>query len=296
MEPNSNASTTKPADQLTTTEPATQSKSNKPLLAITIVTSVLALVGIGFGVYGMLQDNNRNCPNTSNDTVCPTTDSSSQQKPTTQTAPSTAEITKLLEDKYGLKPVTNTFGDTLVGYLDDFDESAKIVQTIYAANSILSEAQYPSEAPMYIRTVSYDVFNNAYKQYFAGEDLKKQDYDLKAIGVTKIVYLPEEDKYEIYYRDGLGGYSFVDKIVKVMDTAGTENGFVATVATATIDTQVKQDASMSVSKVGYGDGSEYYYILIPNEDMSEIYDSVSLYDFSFVNENGEYKLASIQKK
>lgn len=296
MEPNSNTPATEPTGQLTATKPVTQSKSNKPLLATAIVASILALAGISFGVYGMFQDKDHNCPNTSNDAVCPTINSDPQQNPTTQTTPSTTEVTKLLEDKYRLEPVANTFGDGLVGYFDNFDEAAKIVQTIHAADNILGEAQHPSEAPMYIRTVSYDDFNNVYKQYFAGEDLKKQDYDLKAMAVTKVVYLPEEDKYEIYYRDGLGGYSFVDKIVKVMDTAGTENGFIATIATVTIDTEVKQDVSMNVSKVGYGDGSEYYYILIPNEDMSEIYDSVSLYDFSFVNENGEYKLASIQKK
>lgn len=59
MEPNSNASTIEPADQPKVTEPTAQPKSNKPLLVTTIITSLLALAGIGASIYFFMDSNNK---------------------------------------------------------------------------------------------------------------------------------------------------------------------------------------------------------------------------------------------
>ena len=59
MESNSNTPTTKPADQPKVTEPTAQPKSNKPLLATAIITSILALAGIGASVYFFMDSNNK---------------------------------------------------------------------------------------------------------------------------------------------------------------------------------------------------------------------------------------------
>ena len=99
--------------------PPEKPKKSKGLLCATILFAILALAGIGFGVYGMFFNKSPECI-----TNCGTNDITITDD--TDTAPSVSEVQKILEDKYGFVEIQNVFADGIFRKLDNFDQESKI--------------------------------------------------------------------------------------------------------------------------------------------------------------------------
>ena len=266
-------------------------KSSKAPWAVAAVTSVLAVAGIAFGVYGMMKPTEAPAPKTetTEDTEEPPKDSSNTKQTIT-----VSEVEKLLKDKFQINPVQNTLWDEIVSTYNNFDESAKIIQTIKLSDNLIDqEKEYSSNEPSYTRKVSYSTLNNEYKKLFSEKDLEKKDYNFDAITIKSMKYNKEDDGFMITYADGLGGVSFIDKITKVVDVSENETGFKATVVTAIIDRMVIQEEIGPANQTSMDDGNMHNYIIISDKDMNAIYETISQYEFNFIGSDGEYKLISI---
>ena len=57
----------------------------------------------------------------------------------------------------------------------------------------------------------------------------------------------------------------------------------------------QQDAEEFLGKSSQGDGKWFYEIIMADDILEEIRDSLSAYEFNFVNDDDEYKLVSIEK-
>ena len=271
----------------TASTPAEPAKKSKGLLAATIIFASLAIAGIGFGVYGMFFQPKPTC-----ETNCASNTDNQSADNQSETAPTIAEVSELLKEKYGFDAIENTFSDDLFRHMNNFDQAAKIHFTIRNSNNILSEPNYPSTDPYFTREVSYDALNSQYQYYFGNTDnIKKEDYEIESLGISKIVYLSEKDAFEVYYRDGIGGYSTIEQINKVVDTYSTRDGFMATIISVNVDSSPKGSAAYWGS-----DGvTEHYSINLSEDDLDDIAESLSAYKFGFIKEDGEYKLVSIEK-
>lgn len=278
----------KTLDAETATEATNAVKKPRGLVVTAVITSILAVAGVAFGVYGMLGP--------VEEPVAPG-DISQEEDQEAESVPSVAEVTKLLADKYGFDGAEMLlFNDSLAENLDDFGLEAKLMIVTMDKSTVdnsYEKCDYREEIGSCVYKVGYDKFNERYHYYFAGEDLAKTDYDLANRIPYKLVYLADTDEFEVYFPDGgIGGYSTKYLIGKVSSVRATIDGYVATVVTAEIDTKIDGDYDGAYST---GDDKWTNYVMISEEDLAKIQDSLSAYEFEFVVEDGESKLVNIRK-
>lgn len=267
-------------------------KKSKGLIATATIMTILALAGIGFGVYGMFFYEKPTCEincSENNSEV----DSESDDPENTNTAPTVSEVQQLLKTKYGFEEVRNTFGTGIASSiwerLDSFNDRLKIAYTIKSSEDILSEADW-TQNPV-IRYADYNALNERYKLLFGNDnDLPKntEEYEIDSYAITKAVYVPESDSYEIYFANGLGGAPKDYILSKVIDVTGSEESFTATVASIVVDSRV-EDRVVNTNP----DNGNYFTTMSP-EYLTETQESLTSHKLNFIKENGEYKLISIK--
>lgn len=259
-------------------EPAPAKKS-KGLIALSVIAIVLAIAGAAFGVYYFMDSNNKSSEidnlrtkitllkteteteteiELEEDTSIATTETSSNK-----TTVTIAEAEKLLEDKFDFKGPYRPMFDGWYRYVEKFDQSSKILFTIYHNRDKFSLLGQDSS-----QTISYDVLNSSYTYYFGDkEPLEKKSYTLDSNAyLNEIIYHPETDNFSVTFPDGIGGTTPVLIYYKVAKTIATNNGFNAIVVSA-----YTSEADMDPPVV------------------------LSAYEFKFVKEDNEYKLTSIEK-
>ncbi len=257
-------------------EPAPAKKS-KGLIALSVIAIVLAIAGAAFGVYYFMDSNNKSSEidnlrtkitllktetetetKLEEDTSIATTETSSNK-----TTVTIAEAEKLLEDKFDFKGPYRPMFDGWYRYVEKFDQSSKILFTIYHNRDKFSLLGQDSS-----QTISYDVLNSSYTYYFGDkEPLEKKSYTLDSNAyLNEIVYHPETDNFSVTFPDGIGGTTPELIYYKVAKTIATNNGFNAIVVSA-----YTSEADMDPPAV------------------------LSAYEFKFVKEDNEYKLTSIEK-
>lgn len=279
MEPNTNPG----ASLETNNTEATPTKKSKGLLIATVIFAILAIAGIGAGAYFFMDSNNKSTENANlrtkinllqaetgtelvekqeNDTTVTIVIPSSKESSTTTTEAEgpVTEAEELLRDKYGFRTSVKPLYDGWYHYIDNFDQASKILFTIY-------KAEFGS-GQQGIGTISYDNFNSSYVYFFSNtEPLEKKTYELNSkAAIDKIVYQPETDSFSVEWPDGLGGDTPRRWHYQVINTANTTNGFKATVAS-----------------------------VITEPEDTIVSGSMAAYEFNFIEEDGEYKLISIEK-
>jgi hypothetical protein len=257
-------------------EPAPAKKS-KGLIALSVIAIVLAIAGAAFGVYYFMDSNNKSSEidnlrtkitllktkteteiELEEDTSIATTETSSNK-----TTVTIAEAEKLLEDKFDFKGPYRPMFDGWYRYVEKFDQSSKILFTIYHNRDKFSLLGQDSS-----QTISYDVLNSSYTYYFGDkEPLEKKSYTLDSNAyLNEINYHPETDNFSVTFPDGIGGTTPELVYYKVAKTIATNDGFNAIVVSA-----YTSEADMDPPAV------------------------LSAYEFKFVKEDNEYKLTSIEK-
>ena len=108
----------------------------------------------------------------------------------------------------------------------------------------------------------------------------------------------ESDTNKFKFGDGTTAWTLlpyaVDTSGKVDKVTNTDDGFKATILAVTLDSVVRKDAK-EVLGPGIIDGVEYYEINMTDDVLEKIRNSLSAYEFNFIDDNGEYKLVSIEK-
>lgn len=283
------ATTTAPLnDEVKISEEKTSAGKPHGLIVAVVMTSILAIVGVAFGIYGMLRP--------VEPPVVPTNPEGTAQEEEQEIAgtPSVAEVTELLADKYGFKDAQGIlFKDNLASSLDDFGLEAKLMLVAMSdgIRKPYEECDYRPEANSCVYTTSYDDFNAQYQRYFGGEDLVKTDYDLSGRIPYKLVYLADSDGFEIYFPDGIGGIELVQILSKVSNVYATDNGYTALVLTAKVNMDMTYESGGSVLE----DGAWVEHAQMPEENLEAIQKSLTAYEFEFIVEDGESKLTEIQR-
>lgn len=275
-------------------------KSKGPVICSALCI-ILALSGIGFGVYGMFFQEKASTP-------VEEKGGSAVQKE----APSREKVAELLKNKYAIKDINREgwCGGTLVSVLkgedsEEFNESTKLAlilnENYSTAIIAVTEEEYDAcEGSCSLRTISYADLNQKYHYYFGSDkDLEKKtysdlgEYGLPVISGNAVVYNQETDKFEVKFMDGLGCAHVPDWYYnKISSVTATENGFIATSVVTHID------ATKAIAEGFTGDsecGGPRSYKCPIIEEGSVSADS-SVYDLSFVEEDGEYKLVNVTKK
>ena len=264
-------------------------KKFKSLITLSVITTILAIAGIAFGIYGIFFQTKETCQTncTQNQNNYSVDILSTDESPLTIT-----EATALVE-KYGFEEQIMVFGDSLATFIDNYDQNAKLVYAIHESKGNLSEANFSSVEPVYTRTISYEDLNNKYNYYY-GSTLEKSNYELKSFELIKMEYTPDNDLFTIYYRDGLGGFSTKWLLNRIISVSGTDESPSVITTSVTIDADVRQSKEYSIGTSSDGK-NEYYDIYMDKEDLKLIQESLKAYKFNFTKKDGEYKLVSIEK-
>ena len=125
------------------------------------------------------------------------------------------------------------------------------------------------------------------------EEIEKKDYLFKN-AISEVIYRQEDDSFEIKFLDGLGGMSSVEMFNKIVGIKKTENGFSATILRVDFDQAAHSTDPNSIFESSNGT-TKLYNMLLSDEDKNTIKESLSAYEFRFIDEEGGYKLSSIQK-
>lgn len=266
--------------------------SGKGWRIATIVASVVAICGIGFGVYGIffyktgepISDNNETIPETQEDVSI-----------TEKNLPSVETINSLLREKYKL------FDQ------DNFTANAGTILSDYAYNEdgeglgeagklfLIVREEYPNpncNDTVCYRTVTYKDLNDKYHEYFSNSANinKGVDYTNKHIfiGVDSIKY-KEDDSFEITYPNAIGGtLPSIGYYTNIVDTERNSDGDIVAMA---IVTKVDAENAKLYGTAGCLEAFECPYI-----NMKTIKVGSSLYRYVFVEEDGIYKLTDIVKR
>ena len=277
-------------------EPPKKPKSKKALIWCLSILTVIALAAATVFAYLYFTQ-----PKTVSEVTTVTeeineTETTEESSKNNKAIPSPAEIAKLLSDKYDLKEEDTTlcYGTKIACSMNDFDTNAKIQFTIDSASDNLFSNEKEIEGGTVItREIKYDDLNNLFQDYFSSsESIAKEDRELTPGGaILGIKYLPESDSFEVRFANGLGGTSTAGFFNKVVEVKGNEERFEAIV----LSVIVNHVAYLSeASHLDYNGGNFHVSVLLP-EEIDKIVDSLSAYRLFFTEENGEYKLTSIEK-
>lgn len=272
-----------------------KNKGGNGLKAFAAIASILAICGIGFGVYGMFF-NNTNTTSTSDN--CATTVSGQENTSSVVQGnlPSVGTITNLLSEKYGLFDdggVSVPFGNILTDYV--YGENGEGLSEAGKLFLVISK-EYPSTGCNDVKctkTISYEDLNNKYHEYFGdSNNIKKgADYTSKHIfiGVESIKNTADGDSFEVVYPNAIGGtYPASRYYTNIVDVERNSNGGITATAIAT-----KFDAE-DMKLAGTSSCLDAWEC--PIVDMKSIDVSSNLYKYNFIEEDGTYKLVDIVKK
>lgn len=280
-------------------KPTMETKKSKAPAICSALCIILALAGVGFGVYGMFFNNNNKTTSSDAGTSTPTSDTNgSDKKEITKEAPSTKEIAKVLENKYGVEEFNNSGcgGSAALKLLngEDLDNKFRMAFIIQKDFYNVQELKYDDcDGMCDYEDISYDDINEKYHLYFGNSnDIEKEDYTgLKIMGIEEAKYIEATDSFRVKYLGGLG-CAFVPAgfYVNVASVEADGEEYTALVSAIHLD---------ATDVVSYGarisDCSDDVYNC-PILDLDSLVLEESFYDLIFIKEDGEYKIAGIAKR
>ena len=267
-------------------------KSGNGLKIATAIACIVAVCGIGFGIYGMFFHETKTSDDDSLKNVSATQEGDGNTI-VQKELPSIETITGLLKDKYKLfdqDSYTASVGTILSDYIyndgsEGLDDTGKLF--------LLVKQEYPNPGCEDVRchkTITYNDLNNKYHEYYGNsEDIKKGiNYTYKniMIGVENIEYIEGDDSFEITYPNAIGGRNpSSGYYTNIVDIERVNEGSVA--ATAIVTKVDAENAKL------YGTRSCLEVSECPYIDMNTLVVKSSLYEYVFVEEDGLYKLTGI---
>lgn len=261
-------------------QPITQViKKSKGPVVCSALCIILALAGIGFGVYGMFF----------NKPSAPAAKSDDNTSTVTEEIPSRETVAKLLKDKYDLDEYNaETCGGRILtaGVFDndgDFDSLVKVSLILKKEYLRVDRTDFNECNGLCVYdTISYDELNEkAHKLFGNSYDLAKEGYGKPYVtGIDDVEYVAESDSFKVKYITGIGCANYpVGDYVNVVDVKATDNGFTASVSVLMLDI------------LKWNETHDYYI-----DDLSEAKTEQKAYSLDFIEEDGEYKLVNVTKK
>lgn len=275
-----------------------EKKDEKGWKIATVIASVVAVCGIGFGVYGMFfNDTDKKVTNNTDANIAIDVNSDTK-KETTKEIPSKKDITEVLNDKYDVKEFNNSScgGSTMTSLFDheEFGDKFKLGFIIKKYFFNIQEMQYNNcDGLCEYKTISYDEINEKNHLYFGNSnDLEKKDYDdLHIMGLEEAKYIEETDSFRIKYLGGLGcAYNPIGFYVNIANVEVDEDTFTALASVFYLDAT---EATSFGERSSNCDSSAYN---CPIVDMESLKTENSIYEFKFIEEDGEYKLTGVTKR
>ena len=269
-------------------------KSQKPLIWCLGILALIGLVAAVVFAYLYFTPPNNSQSNTQSQTQ----ETEKDDEPDSP-LPTVAEVRRLLSEKYKFKE--EGVGDlcfsreSIACGMDDFSQESKIQYTIFNIDDSKYTISTSNDgSPLIVKSIKYGELNNQFKNFFGStEEIEKKDYLFKN-AISEVIYRQEDDSFEIKFLDGLGGMSSVEMFNKIVGIKKTENGFSATILRVDFDQAAHSTDPNSIFESSNGT-TKLYNMLLSDEDKNTIKESLSAYDFRFIDEEGGYKLSSIRK-
>lgn len=269
-------------------------KSQKPLIWCFGVLALIGLVAAAVFAYLYFTPPNNSQSNTQSQAQ-----ETKKDDELDSALPTVAEVRRLLSEKYKFKE--EGVGDlcfsreSIACGMDDFSQESKIQYTIFNIDDSKYTISTSNDgSPLIVKSIKYEELNNQFKDFFGStEEIEKKDYLFKN-AISEVIYRQEDDSFEIKFLDGLGGMSSVEMFNKIVGIKKTENGFSATILRVDFDQAAHSTDPNSIFESSNGT-TKLYNMLLSDEDKNTIKESLSAYEFRFIDEEGGYKLSSIQK-
>ena len=269
-------------------------KSQKPLIWCLSILTLISLVAAVVFAYLYFTPPNNSQSNTQSQAQ----ETKKDDEPDIP-LPTVAEVRRLLSEKYKFKE--EGVGDlcfskeSIACGMDDFSQESKIQYTIFNIDDSKYAISTSNDgSPLIVKSIKYEELNNQFKDFFGStEEIEKKDYLFKN-AISEVIYRQEDDSFEIKFLDGLGGMSSVEMFNKIVGIKKTENGFSATILRVDFGQAAHSTDPNSIFESSNGT-TKFYNMLLSDEDKNTIKESLSAYEFRFIDEEDGYKLSSIRK-
>ncbi|MBR3254256.1 hypothetical protein IKF88_00805 [Candidatus Saccharibacteria bacterium] len=288
------------ADAGTSMTPVVENKqkSGNGLKIATVIACVVAICGIGFGVYGMVQNSQKDSEiaklkgeNSTQNTV--------DQDDNTDTnvdgnAISVTEAEKILAKyigegnstmAYGLNTSYNTFTSDFNGQQEAFLTYSSISDNEKETVSCVEERYEKGDCTG--KSISYDLMSEKYQSLFGDySSIEKKNYAFQ--NFFYLVYDDSINAYREFILPG-GGYSPVIAAHKVASVKKAGEKMVVSLIFAELNTDVEVAAGIcGPTSLGGGLG-------VTEDTLNEMVDSMSIYEFTLSPYNGSYVLTGVEK-
>lgn len=269
-------------------------KSGNGLKIATAIACIVAVCGIGFGVYGMVQSSQKDSEIAKLKEENPTQNTADQDDNTGTNvdgnAMSVTEVEKILT-KYigegnstmasGLNASYNTFTSDFNGQQEAFLTYSSISDNEKETVSCVEERYEKGDCTG--KSISYDLMSEKYQSLFGDySSIEKKNYAFQ--NFFYLVYDDSINAYREFILPG-GGYSPVVAAHKVASVKKAGEKMVVSLIFAELNTVVEVAAGIC-GPTGLG---------VTEDTLNEMVDSMSIYEFTLSPYNGSYVLTGVEK-
>ncbi|MBQ9020041.1 hypothetical protein IJ096_01835 [Candidatus Saccharibacteria bacterium] len=276
--------------------PSTPHNPNRKFIIAIVILTILALGGIGFGAYGMIQLNNANNNKTSSKESTTITNNQEtietvEENNTTEPA---AAPTKSEAVKFAMRTLINKY---IVS--DYYTEASNIFQVGLQDEEYRMLVAVKSSNSSYIPNTSgiyhYDPLNNIYKDLFGqDQNLTKKDYNSPCA-----TYSFSNNSFK-YSTVGCGGSLIPSVTYTIADYYLSDDNLIIDTAYALTEYNPEKTQNNEIAKyieLSNGETFEFYPSQMTNEQaLAKVQDSVPHYRFTFTPEStGNYVLTAFSQ-
>ncbi len=273
-------------------------KNGNGLKVATVIACIMAVCGIGFGVYGMVQSSQKDSEiaklkgdNSTQNTV--------NQDDNTDTnvdrnVISVAEAEKILAKyigegnntiAYGLNASYNTFTSDFNDQQEAFLTYSSISDNEKETVSCVEERYEKGDCTG--KSISYDLMSEKYQSLFGDySSIEKKNYTFQ--NFFYLVYDDDINAYREFILPG-GGSSPVVAAHKVASVKKAGENMVVSLIFAELNTDVEVAAGIC------GPTSLSGGLGVTEDTLNEMVNSMSIYEFTLSPYNGSYVLTSVEK-
>ncbi len=273
-------------------------KNGNGLKIATAIACIVAVCGIGFGVYGMMQSSQKDTEIARLKEGNPTQNIVDQDDNTDTNvdgnAISVTEVEKILAKyigegnstmAYGLNASYNTFTSDFNSQQETFLTYSSISDNEKETVSCVEERYEKGDCTG--KSISYDLMSEKYQSLFGDySSIEKKNYAFQ--NFFYLVYDDSINAYREFILPG-GGYSPVVATHKVASVKKAGEKIVVSLIFAELNTDVEVAAGIC------GPTSLSGGLGVTEGTLNEMVDSMSIYEFTLSPYNGSYVLTSVEK-
>lgn len=270
-------------------------KGGKGLKITTAIACIVAVCGIGFGVYGMIQSSQKDSEIAKLKEGNPTQNTVDQDDITgtnaDENAMSVTEAEKILAKyigegnstmAYGLNASYNTFTSDFNSQQEAFLTYSSISNNEKETVSCVEERYEKGDCTG--KSISYDLMSEKYQSLFGDfSSIEKKNYTFQ--NFFYLVYDDSINAYREFILPG-GGYSPVVAAHKVASVKKAGEKMVVSLIFAELNTDVEVAAGICGPTSLSG---------VTDDTLNEMVGSMSIYEFTLSPYNGSYVLTGVEK-